>query len=142
MFASTGPKEDPILTPSFCSYNLLLKVSAVFVQVSNISSFKVVFLRFVEISLSSYIRFNMILIVLLIGTFVKSDSTSKEINLWFDSKRSFGMLFILVAASNEPFTENSFTVNGLNKLAKNFSHKIMSTTSSVYYWPKFWYPIK
>ena len=60
----------------------------------------------------------MILIVLLIGTFVKSDSTSKEIHLWFDSKRSFGMLFILVAASNESFTENSFTVNGFNKLAK------------------------
>ena len=44
MFASTGPKEDPILTPSFCSYNLLLKVNAVFVQVSNISFFKVLFL--------------------------------------------------------------------------------------------------
>ena len=99
MFASTGPKEDLILTPSFCSYNLLLKVNAVFVQVSNISFFKVLFLRFVEISLSSYIRFNMILIVLLIGTFVKSDSTSKEINLRFYSKRSFGMLFILVAAA-------------------------------------------
>ena len=35
MFASTGPKEDPILTPSFCSYNLLLKVNEVFVQVTN-----------------------------------------------------------------------------------------------------------
>ena len=45
MFASTGPKEDPILTPSFCSYNLLLKVNAVFVQVSNISFFKVLFLK-------------------------------------------------------------------------------------------------
>ena len=77
MFASTGPKEDPILTPSFCSYNLLLKVNAAFVQVSNISCFKVLFLRFVEINLSLYIRFNMILIVLLIGTFVKSDSISK-----------------------------------------------------------------
>ena len=50
MFASTGPKEDPILTPSFCSYNLLLKVNAVFVQVSNISFFKILFLRFAEIS--------------------------------------------------------------------------------------------
>ena len=65
----------------------------------------------------------MILIVLLIGTFVKSDSMSKEINLWFDSKRSFGMLFILVAALNESFTDNSFTVNGFNKLAKNFPTK-------------------
>ena len=65
----------------------------------------------------------MTLIVLLIGTFVKSDSTSNEINLWFESKRSFGMLFILVAAPNESFTENSFTVNGFNKLAKNFPTK-------------------
>ena len=57
MFASTGPKEDPILTPSFCSYNLLLKVNTVFVQVSNIRFFKVLLLRFVEINLSPYIRF-------------------------------------------------------------------------------------
>ena len=35
MLASTGPSDAPILIPSNCSYNLLLKDNAVFLQVSS-----------------------------------------------------------------------------------------------------------
>ena len=39
MLANTGPSDPPILTPSICSYNLLLKDNAVFWQVSRINLF-------------------------------------------------------------------------------------------------------
>ena len=77
--ANTGPKEEPILTPSFCWYSLLLKENAVLVQVSNISFFKVRFLRLVETNLSVYILFKIKSTVRLIGTFANNDSTPNDI---------------------------------------------------------------
>ena len=54
MFASTGPKEEPILKATFCWYSFLLKESEVLVQVPNISFFRVRFLRLAETNLSVF----------------------------------------------------------------------------------------
>ena len=78
MVANTGPKEEPILTSSFCWYSLLLKENDVLVEVSNISFFKVRSLRLGETNLSAYILFKIKSTIRLIGTFVNNDSTSND----------------------------------------------------------------
>ena len=81
MLANTGPREPPMLTPSVCSNNLLLHEKTVLVHVSRISLRRVDFLRFVSISFLLKILSKIILRVRWRGTFVKSDSTSRETNL-------------------------------------------------------------
>ena len=78
ILASTGPSADPIETPSVCSKIWLLNENAVSVQKSRISFFKVRFERVVATSFSSKTRSRMILIVLVSGTFVNSETTSNE----------------------------------------------------------------
>ena len=78
MLASTGPSADPIETPSICPKSWLLNENAVLVQESRISFFKVRFKRVVATSFSSKTRSRMILIVLVSGTFVNSETTSKQ----------------------------------------------------------------
>ena len=55
MFASSGPSEPPMLTPSVCSYSLLLQETTVPVHVSQMS------LRFKDRFLE--LRFHKLLVV-------------------------------------------------------------------------------
>ena len=80
ILAKSGPKHDPIETPSICSSIVLLKKKAFMVQQSFKSYFIVRFLMFVFNSFVLYIQSKVMLIVLLKGTDVNSDSTSNETN--------------------------------------------------------------
>ena len=55
------------------------------------------------------------------GTLVNNDITSKLTNLLPESSNSFGICWILLAASNESFTVKSLSVKGFNRLARNFA---------------------
>ena len=59
------------------------------------------------------------LIVLLKGIFVKSDSASNETNLQPSSNNSLGISLIFLAAQKESCTIYSLSVNGLSRFYKN-----------------------
>ena len=80
MLANTGPNGEPMETPSTCLENLLLKLKTVLVQESKISFFIVRFCKVVGITLSTDIRFRIILTVLFNGTLVNNEVTSKLMN--------------------------------------------------------------
>ena len=71
MLANTGPSDLPIVTPSICLYNLLLKDNAVFWQVSRINFLNERLDNDVLISFSLYTRLRIMLTVLRKGIFVK-----------------------------------------------------------------------
>ena len=81
MLANTGPSDSPILTPSICSYNLLLKNNAAFWQVSRINIFNERLDNDVLISFSLYTRLRIKLTVLRKGTFVNKETTSSQKNM-------------------------------------------------------------
>ena len=115
IFRRTRHKPDPIDTPSIVLKILLLKLCC-FTARSMISFFIVRFRNVVRITLSSYKRFKTILMVLFKGTLENSDVTSTLINLYPSSNSSLSIAWILLAASKESFTINSFSVRR-NKLA-------------------------
>ena len=82
MLAYTGPSNPPMLTPSLCSYNLLLKDNAIFWQVSRIDFFNESLDNDVLISFSLYTHLRIMFIVLRKGTFVNKETTSSEINMY------------------------------------------------------------
>ena len=63
ILARTGSNDDPIDTPSTCSYSCLLKEKVVLVQESKISFFKVCLVRVVCIWFSAKVRFKITLTV-------------------------------------------------------------------------------
>ena len=80
MLASTSPSDPPVLTPSNCSYILLLKEKAVFWQVCKISFFSGCF--------DSDVVIWVILMVFFKGTFVNNESTSNKINMYSSFSRT------------------------------------------------------
>ena len=80
MLANIGPSDRPILTPSICSYNLLLKDNAVFWKVARINYVNEYLDNDVLVSFSLNTRLRIILAVLRKGTFVNKETTSSETN--------------------------------------------------------------
>ena len=78
MLANMGPREDPIETPSVCSYNSLLKEKMVLLQQSRISFFKEHLVNVVLICFSLKIRSKIILTVRDKGTLVNKETISNE----------------------------------------------------------------
>ena len=105
MLASAGPSDSPMLTPSICSYNLLLKDNAVFWQVSRINFFSER-LDNVLISFSLCTRLGVLSTVLHKGTFVNNQTTSSETNMYSSFSWTNGSIcLILLTASKESLSE-------------------------------------
>ena len=121
MLASTGPSHPPMLTPSICSYYLLLKDNAAFWQVSRINFFNECLDNEVLISFSLYTRLSIMLKVLRKETFVNNETTSSKTNMYSSFSWINGSIrLILLAASKESLSEYSFCVNEFNSSNKYF----------------------
>ena len=82
MSAKTGPRGEPMATPSVCTYVLNSKIKWTFL-IDNIRiSFISFFVIDVTISFFSYIIFKIISIVRFNWTFVNKDLTSNDTNLF------------------------------------------------------------
>ena len=101
MLANLGPNGEPMETPSICLEKLLLKLNTGLVQASKISFYIMRFRKVVGITLSTYIRFRIILTVLFNGILVNNGVKSKLMNLYSSLNNYGGMAFIRLAASKQ-----------------------------------------
>ena len=95
-----------MLTPSICSYNLLLKDNAVFWQVSRINFLTESLDNDLLVSFSLYTRLRIMLRVLRKGTFGNDKITTSERNMYSSFSWTNGSIrLILLASSKESLSE-------------------------------------